>query len=354
MRGLASWGAAAILPAVLAAQSGAGGGARTGELATRNGAVELKISLQGGVLTEFRLAGDQVNPLAGMGHFLCLDRWGPPTEAEARAGMPFHGEASKVPWRVVRAPVQTGGALEAEMAADLPLAGLEIRRVLRIGADSSALEVKESVTNRGRLGRILNIVQHPTIGRPFLNPETRVDAGAGRGFAQSRPLSDPEPSVRWPYVRHGGRKVDLRRLGADPDPNVVSFEVRGERGWTTAISPRHRLLLGYVWQPAEYPWFNAWRHVERGEPSLRGLEFGTTGLHQPFPVLVGKGRIFDLPLYLYLDAGETTVRSYIAFLARVPAGFSAVRRVEVSPEGRITCRGEGARSVEIEAGAAQR
>lgn len=292
-------------------------------------AAALRVELAGGVLSDFHLAGDGVNPLRGMGHFLCLDRWGPPSAAEEKNGIPFHGEASIVEWKVTRAPERRNGGIEAEMAAELPLAGLEVKRRLRLPDDAALVWVEETVTNRNRLGRIYNMVQHPTIGGPFLDAQTVVDAGAGRGFMQSSPLPDPErPTVRWPEALHAGKKVDLRHLTDDPNPNVVSFEALGEMGWTTACAPEQERLLGYVWKTADYPWFNAWRHVENGKPALRGLEFGTTGLHQPFPVLVKKGRIFDLPLYTYLDAGESVTRSYAAFLLRTPPGFRGVQSVK--------------------------
>jgi len=293
-------------------------------------AAVLRISLEGGVLSDFHLAGDQVNPLRGMGHFLCLDRWGQPSEAEGKNGMPFHGEASGVRWRLTRPPERRDGGVEAEMTAELPMAGLEVRRKVRMPDNSPLAVVREEVTNLNRLGRIFNIVQHPTVGAPFLDAETRVDVGAGRGFMQSSPLPNPErPEVRWPGALHHGKRVDMRRLSDDPNPNVVSYEVLGALGWTTALAPRQQRLLGYIWKTAEYPWFNAWRHVEKGKPALRGLEFGTTGLHQPFPVLVAKGRIFDLPLYTYLDADESVTRSYGMFLMRTPDGFEGVKSVSL-------------------------
>jgi hypothetical protein len=276
-----------------------------------------------------------------MGHFLCLDRWGPPSAAEEKNGMPFHGEASKVIWRVTRPPEQNGGWIEAEMFAELPLAGLEVRRVIRLLDTEALVSVREKVTNRNRLGRIFNMVQHPTIGAPFLDVETRVDAGAGKGFMQSSPLPNPEQlEVRWPNALHNGKRVDLRRLENDPNPNVVSYEVLGSLGWTTACAPAQQRLIGYVWPTSDYPWFNAWRHVENGTPALRGLEFGTTGLHQPFPVLVAKGRIFNLPLYTYLDAGESVTRSYASFLLRTPKGFSGVKDVR-HESGRLTVQERG-------------
>lgn len=294
-----------------------------------NPAASLSVSLTGGVLSDFHLAGaGAVNPLRGLGHFLCLDRWGPPSAAEEKNGMPFHGEASKVTWKVTRPPQPRDGAPEMEMTADLPLAGLSVRRTLRMRPDAALFVVREEVTNRNRLGRIYNMVQHPTIGPPFLDADTEVDASAGRGLMQSSPLPDPErPEVRWPHALLEGKPVDLRRLTDQPNPNVVSFVVTEDLGWTTACAPKQRLLLGYAWPRADYPWFNAWRHVENGKPAFRGLEFGTTGLHQPFPVLVKKGRIFDLPLYTYLDAGEAVTRSYAAFLVRTPEGFHGVRSV---------------------------
>lgn len=306
----------------------AAGAPEGSSLVLESRAARLQVSRTGGIFTHFQLAGDTVNPLAGLGHFLCLDRWGPPSAAEEKNGMPFHGEASKVLWKVTREPERRAGGVEAELAAELPLAGLEVRRKIRMPDAAAQVVVQETVTNRNRLGRIFNMVQHPTIGAPFLDVHTIVDAGAGRGFMQSSPLPNPErPEVRWPEALKEGKRVDLRRLTDDPNPNVVSFEVRGPLGWTTACAPEQGRLLGYVWNAVEYPWFNAWRHVENGKPALRGLEFGTTGLHQPFPVLVQKGRIFDLPLYTYLDAGESMTRSYSMFLLRTPPHFAGVESV---------------------------
>ena len=147
--------------------------------------------------------------------------------------------------------------------------------------------------------------------------------------------------MRWPYALHEEKRVDMRRLADDPNPNVVSYAVTGRYGWTTACAPEQQRLLGYLWPAADYPWFNAWRHVENGKPALRGLEFGTTGLHQPFPVLVAKGRIFDLPLYTYLDAGESATRAYAAFLLRTPPGFEGVEAVTYEAGKLVVHEGTG-------------
>lgn len=316
-----------------------------------NASARLVVDLAGGAIGDFRPAGSDVNPLhwgtpppgdrsvRGFGHFLCLDRWGPPSEAEGAKGMPYHGEAANVAWSVVRGVGVQNGRIEAEMTAALPKAGLSVRRRIRMSTTEAVFAVEEEVTNDNALGRIYNAVQHPTVGPPFLDEQTVVDCNGTRGFAQGGSLPHPEePTSHWPRaITRDGESVDLRRLTSDPDPNVVTYAIEGEYGWVTATSPTHGLVLGYLWKTSDYPWVSLWRDVRDGKPSARGLEFGTTGLHQPFPILVKKGRMWERPLFEYLDAGETVSRSYTAFLLKIPAGFSGVDSVKLE-SGRIVVK----------------
>lgn len=300
----------------------------------------LVIDLGGGSIVDFRLSDQGLNPLVwanegpvtelrAMAHFLCLDRWGQPSKAEEQNGMPFHGEATRVPWRVLRKPSSEKGWIHAELSASLPMAGLDVTRTVRLSQAGATFVVSETVINRNKLGRIYNMVQHPTIGPPFLDENTVVDSNAGKGFAQGGALPNPEePSASWPRALKQGQPVDLRRLTNDHEPEVVSFVIDQEYGWTTACNASRELLIGYLWKSSDYPWFNVWRYVKDGKPVARGLEFGTTGLHQPFPVLVAKGRIFNRPIFTYLDAGESVTRAYVGFLARIPKDFKGVARAE--------------------------
>src|SRR5207237_1573042 len=127
--------------------------------------------------------------------------------------------------------------------------------------------VSETVTNLDKLGRIYNMVQHATIGPPFLDESTVVESNAQRGLMQSSPLPNPEkPEVRWPQAIGKSGSVDLHRLTDDPEPGVVSFVVDDEMGWVTATNASRELLLGYLFRTAEYPWLNIWRHVRAGKP----------------------------------------------------------------------------------------
>jgi hypothetical protein len=303
-----------------------------------NATARLVTDLDGGAIGDFRRVGNPVNPLhwgtptagdtaiRGFGHFLCLDRWGPPSDAEGARGMPYHGEASHVAWQPGGEVTPRAGAFEATMAARLPLAGLAIQRRIRFSATDPVFAVREVITNENPLGRLYNCVQHPTVAPPFLDAQTLVDCNGRRGFAQGGSLPTPEePSSYWPRAfTKDGESVDLRRLTDNPEPNVVTFGIDQPHGWITATSPTSRLLLGYLWKTTDYPWVSLWRDVRDGAPAARGLEFGTTGLHQPFPILAKKGRIWDRPLAEFLDAGESTTKEYLAFLLEIPADFRGV------------------------------
>ncbi|MBI4909703.1 MAG: hypothetical protein HY820_39160 [Acidobacteria bacterium] len=316
------------------------------------------IDRAGGSIVRFEFKDQALNPLrwnsdgAGtsprsMAHFLCLDRWGQPSEAELKNGMPFHGEATRVMWKEDRA---AGGL--ATLSAALPMAGFAVSRTARVHEREALLMVTERVTNQNKLGRPYNMVQHPTIGPPFLDASVVVDSNARRGFMQSSPLPNPEePSVFWPQALKDGQPVNLRHLTNDPMPNVVSFVVEDEIGWVTAANASKGLLIGYLWRTSEYPWLNIWRHVDNnGAPLARGLEFGTTGLHQPFGVLLKKGGIFGRRIVAWLEPGETHTRSYVSFLCKIPSGFTGVEKVSYDGS-RIVIKPRGGKDIVLNSGA---
>jgi hypothetical protein len=95
------------------------------------------------------------------------------------------------------------------MSVSLPLAGLLVDRTMALRG--AALHVSETVTNANTLGRVYNIVQHPTIAPPFLTTETVVDCNG----AQLLPQGDQRGPAAWPTVPRpsDGAAVDLRHLG---------------------------------------------------------------------------------------------------------------------------------------------
>ncbi|MBL8221174.1 MAG: hypothetical protein JNL62_18215, partial [Bryobacterales bacterium] len=217
--------------------------AQTRPVVTLEGSVaKVEIDRLGGSIVRFELKDQGLNPLRwnnenpgmekrAMAHFLCLDRWGPVSYAEGQSGMPYHGEATRVEWTAVGA----GGS--TKMTAHLPIANMDVTREAKVHASQALLLVTESVTNRNKLGRPYNMVQHPTVGAPFLDETVVVDANARQGFMQSSPMPNPEhPTVYWPQALKDGQPVNLRMLVNDPMPNVVSYVVDEELGWVTAVN----------------------------------------------------------------------------------------------------------------------
>lgn len=346
--------------------------AEPGVVRLKNQRAVLGTTTAGGAIVEFRLNGNKVNPLnwtihglepveAGKpflrGHFLCLDRWGAPSESEADRGVPFHGEAPRINWKLTRAPKIDDEFPYLQMSCRLPLAGLSVVRKIGLARRASVAWVHEEVTNNRKLGRIYNMVQHPSIAAPFLDETTLVDSNATRGFSQEGDVpSGTKGAGSWPRMVIKDQSVDLRRFrptksdGTVHDVSSFVFDSKTKVGWVTAVNPKSQLLLGYTWQTSDYPWLNIWRHRENGRVQSRGLEFGTTGLHQPFKVLVDRGRIFDRPLFAFIDAGQSISREYMMFVAAVPENYSGVARLVIDePKSEIVLfeRAPGKRRISL-------
>ena len=219
-----------------------------------NGDATVVVDLAGGSISSFTLAGGGANPLSwsqpapadgsptAVGHFLCCDRWGQPSDAEIANGMPFHGEASAELWTLGGA-----GGSGLDMGVELPMAGMSVARQMTMAPSGAAVTVTETVTNDNSLGRVYNVVQHPSIAPPFLDAATVVDCNGAAGFPQSAfPALEQADTggMHWPLATSGGPATDLRRLGAEHEPGVCSFVVEEEVGWVTAASPSTGLLLG--------------------------------------------------------------------------------------------------------------
>ncbi len=318
---------------------------------------QVSIAIGGGGIIEFRFLDQQTNPLNWeisddlgsrqhgqpylRGHFLCLDRWGAPSASEAKNGVPFHGEAPRIMWQVLSNPQLRADRLVTEMGCRLPLAGMTVKRTMRLDQAEAFLTVTEEVTNTNKLGRVYNMVQHPSIAPPFLDETTLVDTNARSGFVQDETVpKSRESAASWPQLMIDGRAVNLREFkNAGPQvtgSDVTSFVFADESqfGWVTACNPRVGLLIGYLWKTTEYPWLNIWRYRYKGRVTARGLEYGTTGYHQSYPVLVKTGRILNRPLFEYIDAGGTVSKSYAVFLVKIPSDFRGVSRVS-SQKGRL-------------------
>lgn len=180
---------------------------------------------------------------------------------------------------------------------------------------------------------MFNIVQHVTIAPPFLDRTTLFDNNTEKGFEnkENGSLNQEEPVLMWPEADKNGEKITLRSFQNEwPRVSSFVFNRNDKYGWVTACNPKKKLMLGYIWEVKDYPWINFWRSMEDGVPLAFGMEFGTTGLHEPFPVVAKKGKIFDRNIYTFIDAVEIISKSFVAFLAKIPDDYKGVDSIEVS------------------------
>ena len=329
---------AGILSIFFAAMITAGqaDGADDACLVLDNGMAVVSIAIEGGALVDFHLRASEVNPFTWkessptgpgamlQGHFLCLDRWGAATPAEAKNGAPYHGEAARVTWRIDQPPNSAPEGVTSVMSCDLPIAGFALTRTLTLAPKSAVLTVREAVTRTEKLGRVYVMVQHPSIAPPFLDENVLVDSNAGRGYT----LKGPEPVVYWPEAVVDGEYMNFRNFGSDPGHPVTAFIIKDDApvGWVTAANPKQGVLVGYMWDTVEYPWFILWRNVVGGRPAALGLEFGTTSRGGNPGNMLRSDINGDYPrrLMTYIDAGETVTRTYWVFLAPISGDFTGI------------------------------
>ena len=311
---------------------------------------EVVIDIGGGAIVDFHFVEQGLNPLTWnypeksdleprkMGHFICFDRLGNPSPQEIKNGMPFHGEAANIRWHVLSKPLMKNTTIIVEMLCELPIGGMRLKRTMSLHENTPVLFVREEITNMNMLGRVYNIVQHPSLAPPFLDESVIVNCNGTKGFWLGNPMTAPEePIIYWPKISYNDELFDLQRLDDNHAPNVVSFAFEDGKkyGWVTACNPHKQLLIGYLWELSDYPWVRIWREFENSKPAALGIEFGTTPLPLPFSDIIAKGKIFKRPVYEYIDAGETIVKSYTAFLSEIPADYKGVEDIELKESSLI-------------------
>jgi len=108
------------------------------------------------------------------------------------------------------------------------------------------------------------------------------------------------------------------------------IELQVNLNGVTACNANQNLMLGYVWKIIDYPWINFWRSMENGVLMAFGMEFGTTGLHETFPIVAKKRKIFDHDIFAVIDADEVISKSFMAFLAKIPHDYKGVDTIEIN------------------------
>lgn len=256
--------------------------------------------------------GAEARLLAGiMGHNVCLDFFGAPSDAEAEAGLTVHGEASVVPYSI---DVSTG---TVTLRADLPVAQLSFER--QITLDGRAVRIAETIENHAACDRPIGWTQHVTLGPPFLEKGATVfRASAVRSQVLDATFGadghlQPGAEFDWPLApaRTGG-PVDLQVFtSADRSSAYTThlMDPRRPHAWFLAFSPRARIAFGYIWQQADFPWLGIWEENAsrqsppwKGRTLTRGMEFGVSPFPESRRQMIDRGELFGVPGYRWVPA----------------------------------------------------
>jgi hypothetical protein len=300
-----------------------------------NDKIDLTVLLNGGTLARLVMSGDaeKISPYAGMGHFLCLDGFGAPSDQELAAGMPFHGEASKQLWKV--SPSQPAGqARSFQIVASLPLAQENISRTFQIVDGENVVYVDSELESLTAFDRPVSWAEHATLGPPFLETgKLVVDMPATQCRVRAeKPHALPNRLVflrdfTWPMAPTvNGGQADLRSIPAQNYLDLASCQMDPKRtlGFVSALQLGKHLLFGYVFRREEYPWVMSWMNYTGDRRAARGMEFST----QPFDVsrreAIDANPIFGTPTFRWLPAKSKIRSRFLLFYARTPEGFTRV------------------------------
>ncbi len=298
--------------------------------------------------------GPPPSPLAGsIGHFLCLDGFGAPSDEEAAAGIPFHGEASKQQFQTVN-----GTGTTIKLKARLPLVEEDITRTITLLDGENVVYVNTEVENLLAIDHPISWAEHATTGPPFLSPgQTIIDLPVTKCRVRPQKTGSTGKLAYgkdfvWPMgpLTKGG-SVNLTAVPANETSlDLASCIVDPARtyGYITVLRPDKHMIFGYVFRREEFPWLMSWMNYSGDAHAARGFEFST----QPFDVshreTVDAHEMFGTPTYKWLPAKAKLHASFLLFYSKAPDGFESVADVKLEG-GHLEIRDKSGRVINLKA-----
>lgn len=266
--------------------------------------------------------------LAGiLGHNLCLDLFGGPSEEEAAAGLTVHGECS-----VAKYEIRAGGDTLTQ-AVGAPGAQLTFERRIRLAAGSRRLAIEETVENLAICDRPVAWTQHVTLGPPFLEKgATQFRANATKSkvietdFTGGKGYMQIGAEFNWPNVPlAAGGHEDMQVFTGRAVSGAFSthlMDPTSETAFFAAWSPAYKLGIAYEWRRADFPWLGIWEeNMSRtsapwnGKSITRGMEFGASPFPESRRAMIDRGHLFGVPGYRWIPAKQKVVARYSAVVA---------------------------------------
>ncbi len=312
-----------------------------------NDKLELTVLTTGGSFSKLLLRKDaaKINPLwnparpgSGRGHFICVDGFGPVSPEERAAGLPGHGEAHNLPFKVSGSGKQ-GATSTLSITTTLPILQENFTRTVRLVDGENVIYVHSELESLLGFDRPAVWAEHATIGSPFLEQGvTAVDISGSR--SQTRPVDPPKPDApqrrlqsgkdfTWPMAPGKSQAgIDLRaapvQSASTIDHTTTLIDPTRAYGFVTAINPKQGLIVGWVFKREEYPWLQTWENYLQPDVMARGVEFSTQPYDVPRRQAIQLGTMFDAPTYRWLPAKGKIESKFLIFFAKAPAGMTRV------------------------------
>lgn len=265
-----------------------------------------------------------------LGHNLCLDLFGGPSDEEAAAGLTVHGEGS-----VNEYAIHVDGDTLTQHTT-LPLAHLTFQRTIQLPAGARRAHITETVVNLDACDRPVAWTQHVTLGPPFLERGlTQFRSSATKSQVIDSGFSDvgymkPGAEFNWPLVPTiDGGSEDMQVFTARAVSGAFSthlMDPERDTAFFSAWSPTSGVAIAYVWNQSDFPWMGIWEENHgrttppwNGETLTRGMEFGASPFPESRRRMIHRGSLFGVPGYRWIPAKSAVTVRYDALVQPVSA-----------------------------------
>jgi len=318
-------------------------------LVLKNPVASVTVSFFGGAVIGFRFNDLPINPLSWktepkdmpknnqkgapwQGHFIGIGGWGR-TSNEQMNNLPAYGEASNIWWK------SKVDGLQIEMEVEAPMEQYSVHRTVKMAKKSPVFQVEELFTNHQQSDRLITVLQHATVGIPFLDSLSIMNCNAASGYNEELPVKSNEYEYKWPtgYINTSKTEIDLSKT--NHKTGFVSTHIIDDSlGWASTASISSGFLIGYIWEKDDYPFLHVWHGVKDGRLIARGMEFSSHGFGD-------KNRYESVALKMlngqersnYVSPGSSISKKYTCFLMKIPIGFIGVDDISMDKK-RITVR----------------
>jgi hypothetical protein len=253
--------------------------------------------------------------------------------------LPFHGEASALPWSV-EVLADTPGEVSVRFAVRLFRSPFRLTRTMTVRAGSPVLTLEESAVNEGAIPLAAMWSHHPALGGPFLTPSCRLDTDARTVWADpdyDTPNGRLQPGGRWEWPNaqdRAGNAVDLRQVPAGPT-DMLAYLGDFAEGWYALTNPDLGFGVALVWPASVFPHAWLWQEL-RGSTGFPWYGISYTMAVEPASTVPGHGVVAAMErtgTHLTFAPGERRDFTLRAVFYDAGAGHG-VRHV--APDGRVT------------------